>query len=92
MPERDPRLVSFDLALVGFGNVGRRFVKLLEQQRKALLRDHHLDYRVIGITTSRHGTAMRRQGLDLHSAVKLVESGGTLGISTHWPVTSNFHP
>lgn len=80
MPERDPKLVSFDLALIGFGNVGRRFVKLLEQQRKALLHDHHLDYRVIGITTSRHGTAMRRQGLDLHSAIKLVESGGTLGV------------
>ena len=80
MPERDPKLVSFDLALIGFGNVGRRFVKLLEEQRKALLHDHHLDYRVIGIATSRHGTAMRRQGLDLDSAVKLVESGGTLDV------------
>jgi homoserine dehydrogenase len=34
--------MGVDLALIGFGNVGRQFMRLLERQRARLLADHDL--------------------------------------------------
>ena len=53
-----------DLALVGFGNVGRRFARLLDEQRDWLSLDHDLDCRIVGIATRHHGAVLRRAGLD----------------------------
>jgi homoserine dehydrogenase len=47
----------FDLILIGYGNVGRRFASLLEEQREVLLRDYDLRARIVGIATRRHGQA-----------------------------------
>ena len=44
-----------DLALVGFGHVGRRFARLLDEQRDWLSRDYDLDCRIVGIATRHHG-------------------------------------
>ena len=44
-----------DLALVGFGHVGRRFARLLNERRDWLALDYDLDCRVVGIATRRHG-------------------------------------
>ena len=38
-----------DLALVGFGNVARRFSRLIEERRDWLSLDYDLDCRVVGI-------------------------------------------
>jgi homoserine dehydrogenase len=46
-----------DLALIGFGNVGRAFARLLEAKRTAF------PFRICGIHTARHGTAVDRRGL-----------------------------
>ena len=67
-----------DLALIGFGNVGRQFVRLLEEQRARLLADHDLECRITGIATRRHGILFRADGVDAISAAKLVQSGGSL--------------
>jgi homoserine dehydrogenase len=67
-----------DLILVGFGNVGRRFVRLLDE-RATLLRDaHEIDWRVVGIATARHGVARDLRGLDVARALDLVEGGASL--------------
>ena len=55
--------MTFDLILIGYGNVARRFVGLLEEQRAALAAQHGLSARVIGIVT-RHGEAFAASGLD----------------------------
>ena len=52
-----------DLILVGYGNVARRFVGLLEEQRAALVRDHGLSVRIVGVTTRRHGRCYAARGL-----------------------------
>jgi homoserine dehydrogenase len=70
--------MRIDLALVGFGNVGRRFARLLEEQRSQLLADHDLDCRIIGIATGRHGAAFRAGGIDGVAAADLVEAGRPL--------------
>lgn len=46
-----------NLALIGFGNVGRAFARLLEQQRP------RFPFRIVGIHTARHGTAIDPRGL-----------------------------
>jgi homoserine dehydrogenase len=69
---------TFDLVLVGFGNVGRRFVRLLEERRAELNGRYDLDWRVIGIATARHGAAFSLDGLDVARAAAQVESGASL--------------
>jgi homoserine dehydrogenase len=48
-----------DLALIGYGNVGRAFARLLERKRGAF------PFRITGIHTARHGTAVSSRGLPL---------------------------
>ena len=74
---------TFDLVLVGFGNVGRRFVRLLEE-RAVWLHDHGVEWRVAGILTARHGLARDSAGLDAAGALSLVEAGGRLD-RLDWP-------
>jgi homoserine dehydrogenase len=47
------------LALVGFGNVGRAFARLLIAKRRVF------PFRIVGITTARHGAAFNHHGLSL---------------------------
>lgn len=67
-----------DLALVGFGHVGRRFARLLEDRRDWLALDYDLQCRIVSIVTRRHGTAIRAAGLDGADAARLIERGGSL--------------
>ena len=69
-----------DLVLVGFGNVGRRFVRLLRERTARLLSAHDLTWRVIGIVTRRHGAARSLDGLDVDEALSLAESGRPLDL------------
>ena len=67
-----------DLALIGFGNVGRRFARLLAEQRHRLEPEYDLDVRIIAIATGRHGHAFRQDGLDAVKAAEHLEGGGSL--------------
>jgi homoserine dehydrogenase len=67
-----------DLALVGFGNVGRRFVTLLAERRTCLQRDYDLDCRIVGISTRRHRAAFSTGGLDVAAAFDCVSAGRLL--------------
>jgi homoserine dehydrogenase len=48
-------LRRIDLALIGFGNVARRFVTLLDERRERIEAEHHLTYRIAGKATRRGG-------------------------------------
>jgi homoserine dehydrogenase len=67
-----------DLGLVGFGHVGRRFARLLDERRDLLQRDFDLTCRITGIATQRHGSVYDEAGLDAPAAALVVEAGGTL--------------
>jgi homoserine dehydrogenase len=54
--------LTFDLILIGFGNVARRFVTLLAEQRTVLARRYGITTRVVGIATRRHGQAYAAAG------------------------------
>lgn len=66
------------LLFVGFGNVARRFVQLLEESRPAL-DALGVTPVVAGIATRRHGSVFDGAGLDAARAVRVVADGGTLG-------------
>lgn len=72
------KTTALDLILVGFGNVGRRFARLLQERDDALARTYGLTWRVVGIATRTHGIAMNPAGLDLSQALSLVDAGGSL--------------
>lgn len=67
-----------DLALVGFGNVARRFATLIDERRERLASDFDLEVRIVGISTRRHGTVWNGDGLDVSAAIACVERGGSL--------------
>jgi len=57
--------VRFDLVLVGFGNVARRFVSLLREQRATLQHDYGFTTRIVGIATKRHGQIYSPRGVNI---------------------------
>ena len=66
------------VALVGFGNVGRRFAEQLRGPYARALRAAGARVRVTGIATARHGLAIDPRGIDLGRALRLVAKGRAL--------------
>jgi homoserine dehydrogenase len=56
--------VTFDLILIGYGNVARRFVSLLDEQRAALTRQYGTATRIVGVATRRHGQVFSPDGVE----------------------------
>ena len=71
-------MTQYSLALIGFGNVGRAFARLLMRKEDILRQQFNVTCKVTGIATGRHGTAIDSYGIDLDRALGLVESGGSL--------------
>ena len=67
-----------DLALVGFGHVGRRFARLIEERRDWLSLDYDLDCRIVGVATRHHGAVFRDSGLDAVAMAMKAEGGHPL--------------
>jgi len=74
--------VTFDLVLVGFGNVARRFVDLLHERRRILAREFGFDARVVAVLTRHHGAAQAKDGLDGRRLARVVARGGSIGTRT----------
>jgi homoserine dehydrogenase len=68
-------MTHLSLALVGFGNVGQAFARLLLRKKANLLSEYDLELDVTGISTGRHGTVMDPSGLDLGAALNLMSTG-----------------
>lgn len=62
------------LVLIGFGNVARRFVRLLDETAER--RD--FKWRVVGISTRHHGSVIDTGGIDVARAMAIVESRRSL--------------
>jgi homoserine dehydrogenase len=72
--------------MIGFGNVGRAFARLLEEKRETLHSQYNLNPRITGILTGSHGGALDPQGIDTHEAIALLEGGEDLTKLTATPV------
>ncbi len=58
---------EFNLCLLGFGNVNRRLVHLLEERRSALRDDYGIEWRITGVATRRLGWLVAPDGFDPQS-------------------------
>ena len=68
----------YPIALLGFGNVGQAFVRLLLRKKDLLNGQYNLDYSITGIATARHGMAIDPRGIDGVQALQLITAGGRL--------------
>ena len=67
-----------DLLLIGLGNLGRRFSRLIADKHDALLSDYGLDIRIVGAADSR-GAAVSEDGLDGREIDRIKGSGRSVG-------------
>jgi homoserine dehydrogenase len=76
-----------DIAVIGFGNVGRRFAELLEERRGSLERDHDLTCRIIGTATRTRGNALEtiQQLAESPAPLKVMVETTTLDITAGEP-------
>jgi homoserine dehydrogenase len=82
-------MADLRVALLGFGNVGRRFAALLGRDYGRVLRAAGVRPRLTGIATARHGSAVRARGLDPARCLALVRAGRPLDVLHQGPpVTS----
>jgi homoserine dehydrogenase len=61
--EQEPRQINF--AFIGFGHVGRAFARLLIDRQKWFLKEHGIEWKITGIATKTHGTAIDHGGLPI---------------------------
>lgn len=68
------------IALLGFGNVGQAFARLLQRKRDHLREDYGFSFSITGIATARHGMAICSRGIDIDRALQLVSTGSNLDV------------
>ena len=79
----------YNLALLGFGNVGRALAHLLQRKEAELQSRYDITFSVTGIATGRHAAAVNPAGLDYIRAVELVEAGESLTALSKISVQNN---
>jgi homoserine dehydrogenase len=71
---------TYNLALLGFGNVHRALVRLLEAKRPELRTRYGIEYRITGVATRRMGWLTRLKGMSTQALLESsIESTLTLG-------------
>jgi len=71
-------MYHYKLALLGFGNVGKAFAKLLLRKQDELATRYDLSFSITAIATGSHGNAIDLDGIDLKKALTLLDAGGSL--------------
>ncbi len=69
---------NYNLAFLGFGNVGQALARLLLRKREELQTRYNLTYTVTGIATGRHGMEIDLQGINLERALASLAAGQVL--------------
>ena len=82
-------MTHYRIALLGFGNVGQAFVRLLQRKKDLLLKEHSLSFSVTGIATGRHGMAIDPQGIDIQRTLQLITSGSNLNLISNYSMVAD---
>jgi homoserine dehydrogenase len=69
---------KYDLALLGFGNVGQALARLLLAKQGELKDRYRIEWRVVGLAARRAGAAIDPRGIDLRRALSLAARGASL--------------
>jgi len=65
------------LAMIGFGNVGQAFARLLISKKAWLRETYGLEIEVLAISTRTRGSLMSKKAIDLHRVLGILEKGET---------------
>ena len=84
-------MTPYNLALLGFGNVGQALARLLTNKREEIEQVYGVTYRVTAIATRRHGSAVHPNGVDLEQALGLMRAGKSIAdLSLNSPPGDSF--
>jgi len=64
------------IGLIGFGNVGQGFIRILARKREILERKYGFKYKIIAISDPIKGNAYSEDGLNLNTILKLLDEKG----------------
>lgn len=67
-------MAHYNLAFVGFGNVGQELARLLLRKQDELMADYNIHFAVTGIATGRHGQAINPDGINLRDALEIMQA------------------
>jgi len=88
MSPTPPPYTEYKLAFLGFGNVGQALAALLLEKKNDLFEYPGVSFRVVGIATGSHGTAIDPRGYSLDKLLSKYKKGISLDESTKVSVTS----
>jgi homoserine dehydrogenase len=80
---------TINLALVGFGNVGQAFLRLLMRKENRLKEEFDFECKVTGIATGTHGSVIDPQGIDFTRALEIAAQHGNLSNLAGLPARSS---
>ncbi len=80
---------EYKLALIGFGNVGQAFARLLLDKNTELQYRYSTKAKVTAIATDSHGKAINLDGIDLEKALEIMSSGRSLDELSTAPAPSD---
>jgi homoserine dehydrogenase len=72
---------TIDLALLGFGNVGKAFARLLTTKKQELQEQFGFYTRITAIATGSHGVCLNPNGIDEQQLLNLLDSKEALELS-----------
>lgn len=82
--EQESRQIN--IAFIGFGHVGRAFARLLIDRQKWLLKELGLEWKITGIATRNHGTAIDHAGLPVKKILRSWKRHSNLSQFNNGPV------
>jgi len=80
---------TINICLVGFGNVGQAFARLIERKNAAIGQQDQICLRITAIATRAHGACIKVDGVDLPSALMRIQKNESLNVMNDSPVPSS---
>ena len=66
------------IGLIGFGNVGQGFIRILAKKKEELKRRYGFEYKVLAVSDPIKGNAYSDDGLDLNQILRLLDEKGNI--------------
>jgi homoserine dehydrogenase len=70
--------MEFKIALIGFGNVGQGFARLIEEKKAQLLENYGVKFSLVAISDPVKGSVFQEGGIDVKKALELIKRDGNL--------------
>jgi len=80
---------NYKLALLGFGNVGQAFARLLGRKEDELRQRYQVTFTITGVATGSRGRAINQDGLDMPSLLDCIATGKSLDLLSAQPAPAD---